>query len=170
GAEWAARFHVLRDDSVRPGETGMTAKSCGRKARPDLWRLSTPRSRLRGGPGCSPLHPHCVGAPFPGPSPTPRNLRFRGDPGPPTPRNLRFPGDPGSALLAYALLMRVLRCSPPHETHGFRGDPESAARAHSDHLAPRCLGRVSGRTSEFTPGQARPGTPRSPPLPLRPVR
>ena len=29
--------------------------------------------------------------------------------------------------------MRVLRCL--------------AARAHSDHLAPRCLGRVSGRTS-----------------------
>jgi len=36
-------------------------------------------------------------------------------------------------LLACALLMRVLRCS--------------AARAHSDHLAPRCLGRVSGCTS-----------------------
>src|SRR5215472_15195751 len=90
------------------------------KARPDLWRLSTPRSSLRGGPGCGPLHPHFVGAAFPGPSPTPRNLRFR--------------GDPESALLAYALLMCVLRCSPPHETHGFRGDPESAARAHLDHL------------------------------------
>src|SRR5262249_25290032 len=51
--------------------------------------------------------------------------------------------------------MRVLRCSPPHETHGFRGDPESAARAHSDHLGTRCLGRVSGRTSKAmssTPG------------------
>src|SRR5262249_37840676 len=35
---------------------------------PDLERLSTPRSRLRGDPGCGPLHPHCVGAPFPGPS------------------------------------------------------------------------------------------------------
>src|SRR5262249_285569 len=64
---------------------------------------------LRGGPGCSPLAP--------GPSPTPRNLRFR--------------GDHGTALLACALLMRLLRCS--------------AARAHSDHLATRFLGRVSGR-------------------------
>src|SRR5262249_36223613 len=68
--------------------------------------LPPPRNlRFRGDPG----------------SPTPRNLRFRGDPGSPTPRNLRFRGDPGSALLACALLRRVLRCSPPHETHGFRG-------------------------------------------------
>jgi len=45
--------------------------------------------------------------------------------------------------------MRVLRCS--------------AARAHSDHLAPRCLGRVSGRTSS---GQARWGEA----VPARPAR
>ena len=38
--------------------------------------------------------------------------------------------------------IRVLRCSPPHETHGFRGDPESAARAHSDHLDARSLGAI----------------------------
>jgi len=38
--------------------------------------------------------------------------------------------------------IRVLRCSPPHETHGFRGDPESAARAHPDHLAARSLGAI----------------------------
>src|SRR5262249_37840677 len=41
--------------------------------------------------------------------------------------------------------IRVPRCSPPHETHGFRGDPESAARAHSDHLAARSLGATHHR-------------------------
>src|SRR5215472_770224 len=111
---------------------------CTRRSRLRGGPGSTPRSRLRGDPGCGPLHPHCVGAPFPGPSPTsrnlrfredpgsptPRNLRFREDPGSPTPRNLRFREDPGSPLLA--CVRHEYACSGvPHPTKptGFAGTP-----------------------------------------------
>src|SRR5262249_46324897 len=61
---------------------------------PDLERLSTPRSRLRG------------------------------DPGSPTPRNLRFRGDPGSALLACVLHEYACSGVPhPTKPTGFAGTP-----------------------------------------------
>src|SRR5215467_14508989 len=89
---------------------------------------------------CTPSHPR---------KSAPHHRDFLGTPGSrgpasPTPRNLRFRGDPGSAVLAHPLtngLAPVLGAGPRTPTPRnlrFRGDPGSGAPGH----------RISRRQSE----------------------